>query len=376
MSVLQSFRRFPLRTVLAAIGVCLVVATFAALTSDGDRRAVAYFSTAKGLYPGSEVQILGIEVGKIDSVQPAGQQVRVEFHYDAKYQVPAGARAVITAPALVTSRHVELTPAYTKGPVLADGAVIPRSRTAVPVEFDEIKEQVNALSAALGPAGANKTGAIGRLLDTTARYRGQGGSLRDTIEQLSKAMQTISDSRGDLFGTVRNLQTFVSALAASDEQIVQFTRRLDGVSGVLADNKTELAGAVKDLNAAAVAVEKFLRDNRGDAKRSTEKMTEVVRVVSRQRQGLEHALHTAPTLLMNFYNIYDGRGGYTGAPVLAHMQNPGQFVCGLMGAATDKPPKEAVKLCKKELGPLLQLLQMNYPPISANATVPSSRGGR
>lgn len=382
MSMLQAVRRIPLRRTLGVgLVIALVVAAVVAVSEQGETKAVAYFPSAKGLYEGNEVRILGVTVGKVDSVRPEGKQVRVEFHYDSKYKVPADVRTVITSPALVASRFIELTPAYTGGPVLADGAVVPLDNAVVPVEFDEVKNQLNALTKALGPDGANKTGAVGRLFDTAARYRGQGGEFRSTIDQVSKAMQTISDSRGDFFGTVRNLQVFVSALAASDDAIVDFIHRLNGVSGVLDDNKTELAQAVADLDKAAVAVERFLRDNRGKGKRVTEKLTEVVRVVSSQRPALEHALHAAPNALFNYYNIYDARGGsFTGAANVANMQTPGQFVCSLMGAATDRAPKEAAKLCKEELGPLLELLQMNYPPISVNPTTTpdqtSSRGGR
>ena len=43
------------------------------------------------------------------------------------------------SPTLVTSRAIQLTPAYTGGPVMADNAVIPQDRTAVPVEFDDFR---------------------------------------------------------------------------------------------------------------------------------------------------------------------------------------------------------------------------------------------
>lgn len=361
----------PSKILAIAIVLCLVAAGTVALTGSDETKAVAYFSSAMGLYEGDEVRVLGMMVGEIDSIRPDGDQVRVELHYDPRHQVPADARAVIMSTAVVASRYIELTPAYTSGPVLADGAVIPRDRTAVPVEYDDVKDQLNELTAALGPDGANKTGALGRLLDTGAKYRGQGGEVRHTIEQLSRAMQTISDNRGDFFATIRNLQTFISALAASDKQIVQVIQRLDSVSGVLDDNSDELAEAVERLGKAAGSAEKFLRDHGSDATRATEKLSEVMRIVSGQRAGLEHALHAAPNTLFNFYNTYDPRGGAFSIGVnVANMQSPGEFVCGMVGAAADVGAVKAAEKCKKEFGPLLELLQMNYPPVSANPTLP------
>ena len=52
--------------------------------------------------------------------------MKISFWYDARYKVPADAKAAILSPTLVTSRAIQLTPAYTGGPVMADDAVIPR----------------------------------------------------------------------------------------------------------------------------------------------------------------------------------------------------------------------------------------------------------
>ena len=94
----------------------------------------AYFDNTNGVFVGDEVRILGVPVGAIEKIQPQPQRAAVSFWIDRKYRVPADARAVILAPQLVTARAIQLTPAYTGGPALADGAVIPQDRTAVPME--------------------------------------------------------------------------------------------------------------------------------------------------------------------------------------------------------------------------------------------------
>ena len=58
--------------------------------------------------------------------------------YDAKIKVPADAKAVIVAPSIVGDRFIQLTPVYTGGDVLADGAVLDTDRTASPLELDQI----------------------------------------------------------------------------------------------------------------------------------------------------------------------------------------------------------------------------------------------
>ena len=80
----------------------------------------AEFPRTVSIYQGSDVRVLGVPVGKIDSVTPSGTDVVVTMHYDADVKIPANAKAVIISPSIVGDRFVQLTPAYTGGPVLAE----------------------------------------------------------------------------------------------------------------------------------------------------------------------------------------------------------------------------------------------------------------
>ena len=77
---------------------------------------VAYFPAANALYAGDKVQIMGLRVGAIDKIEPAGDKMKVTFHYENKYKVPANASAVILNPTLVASRAIQLEPPYKGGP--------------------------------------------------------------------------------------------------------------------------------------------------------------------------------------------------------------------------------------------------------------------
>src|SRR5207249_249268 len=150
----------------------------------------------------------------------AGDSVTVVLEYDGKYRLPAHAQAAVVAPSLVSDRYVQLLPAYSGGPALRSGADIPLSRTAVPVELDQITGNLDRLSTALGPNGANKNGALSDLLDTAAKnLDGNGTRIHQTIGDLSQATATLAGGREDLFSTVTNLQQFTSTLAANDPQV-------------------------------------------------------------------------------------------------------------------------------------------------------------
>ena len=97
---------------------------------------------------------------------------------------------------------------------------------------------------------------------------------------------------------------------------------------------------------------------------------EVTSVLVRQRSELENILHNAPTALANFYNIYDpASGSLTGALAASNFQAPAELVCSGLAHAASHDPEQSTGLCKQYLGPLLNALATNYPPIGVNPIV-------
>ena len=146
--------------------LALVRAAFFAPTT-----ITAYFPAATAIYPGDDVRVSGVKVGTIDSIQPEGTQTKMVFNVNHGVPVPADAKAIIVAQNLVAARYVQLTPAYRTspgGPKMADGAVIPLERTGVPVEWDEVKKQLERLATDLGPSSDVSTTSVGRFIDSAA----------------------------------------------------------------------------------------------------------------------------------------------------------------------------------------------------------------
>ena len=166
-----------LLAILVVIGAVFLVRQ----TLFGPTKITAYFTSATGIYPGDEVRVSGVKVGKIASIEPDGTQTKLVLKVDRGVPVPADADAVIVAQNLVAARYVQLTPAYRGkgGPKMASGAVIPLERTGVPVEWDEVKKQIMKLSTDLGPTGGMSTTSVGRFIDSAANaLDGNGAKLR------------------------------------------------------------------------------------------------------------------------------------------------------------------------------------------------------
>lgn len=328
----------------------------------------AYFTSATGIYEGDSVRVLGVPVGSITSITPEGTRTKMELSIDEDVDIPKNADAIIVAQSLVTSRFVQLTPVDEDGDDTLDGgAVIPLNRTAVPVEWDEIKDELSKLTDALGPNG-DDPGSLSTFLDVAGdTVDGNGQRLHETIKELADAMNTLSDGRTDLFGTIKHLQVFVNALADSNQQIVSLSGHLARVSDVLAQSDQQLDSSLKSLDSAVQDVQGFLKDNRGALSQSVDELADISEVVADKHNRLAELLHVGPTGLVNFYNIYQpAQGTFTGAIALNNTSNLVDMVCGAMGGADGTGPDPDVDTCIKALAPVIGSIAMNYPPAGSN----------
>jgi len=295
------------RGVAAACALLLLVALgWTILEPVGQYRVTAFFTKSIGLYPNSDVRILGIKVGTIDTVVPEGDRVKVSMSIDDTYKVPADAKAVILAPSLVSDRYVQFAPVYNGGPTMKDGAVVGLDRTAVPVELDQVYSALDTLGTALGPNGANKNGALDDLIGTgAANLKGNGEQLNQTLAGFSQAVRTLADNRDGLFDSLDNLQTFTTALATVDTQVGQFNSNLSAVAQQLADERTELAKAINLLTTALGQVATFVQNNTTLLQTNVDKLADVTLTLAQQRQALATVMDDAPAALSNLSHAYN-----------------------------------------------------------------------
>lgn len=326
-------RRRP-RTLAAAVAVTLVAAMAVAVLRPGtpQRDLTADFTRAVGIHVGSDVRVLGVRIGQVTAVLPRGETVRVHMRYDARYDIPHDVQAIIVPPSLVSDRYVQLTPAYTGGATLPDGAVLPVDRTAIPMEIDDIFRALDEFNRALGPEGANTDGAVTRLVETArANLDGNGENLHATVENLSRTLSTLDQGRQDMFATVVNLQRFTTALARSDQQVRAFNEQLAQVAGDLAAERDELAAALRRLVSALADVTTFLRDNRAALASNVDALADITRVLVRQQDAIIRVLDVAPLVLSNLNLAYNSRSGTldTRDNVMGPY-DPASYVCSLM----------------------------------------------
>ena len=305
----------PMKVLVAGIVVILLVATVVTLTATGSdtRRVTAYFDRTVSLYKGSEVRVMGVNIGTVTAVVPEGDRVRVAMEYDDEYKLPADAKAAIITPTLTADRFVQVAPAYTGGDVMADNAKIALEETGTPVELDRIYKSLSDLTQALGPNGANKNGSLNTLLSAgTKALSGNGQLGNETLINLSEAVQTFGDSRGPLFDSVENMSQLTNTLAANDRVVDGFMSDLTSVSSQLAGDRDNLAKALAALARAVGTVRSFVHDNKAMVQTDVRRLTRLTGVLARHQDELNTLARIGAlgldNLTIGFDNATDSQG--------------------------------------------------------------------
>ena len=230
-----------------------------------------------------------------------------------------------------------MLPVYTSGPALAAGTRIPLGRKAVPVELDRVSQSRDDLMVALGPDGANKDGALSALLETSAaNLDGNGTKVNGTVRDLSRALSTLSGSREDLFGTVRNLQSFTSMLTANDDQVRRLNSDLATVAVQLSAERDDLQATLRNLGVAVDEIQAFVRDNRAVLRTDLDRAASVTGSLVKQRDALAETLENAPVALSNLQNAYHPQTGTLDTRHNARgLDDPLLVVCSILTGPTN-----------------------------------------
>lgn len=343
------FRRLPVLLVLG-----LLVAAGIVVSRGGETVVKVSFSSAEGLYEGDDVRVLGVPVGTISRITPGENGVQVQLTIDDEHPIPADARAAIVSPSLVSGRFVQLEPVYTAGPTLEDGAEIGLERTAVPVTFDDVKQQLTDLTGALGPRDQRR-GALARTLVALDKNLKEGNStdLRRAIAGLRTSAAALSDPRSDLFTTVENLDTFTRSLALNDQAVRGFAQELDAVGEVLERNRFALTAVLRDLTGTLRTARGFLDANGTGIATAVRRVNLLSAALADRSDELAGSLHLGTNALINLANIVEG-SALKGRATLSALDSLPQLLCGaILGAGG------TAEQCADLIGPILSSLGLD-----------------
>jgi virulence factor Mce-like protein len=332
-------KRIPVRAVLgiaAAAVVALLVGGLLALVTRGpsSMTITARFATAPGLYTGNTVDVLGMPVGTVTAITPGPSYVTVTMRVPTSTPIPAGADALIMAPQVVNDRYVQLNPGYRGGPQLQDGAVIPLTRTAVPISVDAIVDSLDQLARALGPNGANAHGALSAFVASSAHaFGGNGAALHSTLTSLGSALGALSSKSPQLTALFDNLGNLSQVASQYTGTYQAFANNLAAVSTDLASDNSNIGATLANLQRALQALAQFAQTNSSTLGNSVTNLDAFAGAVASKQQALAQAFQALPLALSNISDAIDPSAA--GGPALRARLDPmtdslgySQSVCG------------------------------------------------
>ena len=248
---------------------------------------------------------------------------------------------MIVAQNLVAARYVQLAPAYaSSGPTMADGAVIPRrphrGSRRMGRGQDPIDAPGNRSGAQARPAGLADLRRC-RFIDSAANALATATAtkLRQTLAQLSGVGRILADGSGNIVDIIKNLQTFVTALRDSNEQIVSFQNRLATLTSVLNDSRSDLDAALtRSVGGRRRGAAVRRGQPRPDVRADCSGWPTSPRISSTTAGTWRTCCTSRPTRIANGYNMYnpDTRAPLSVPSCSTTSPIRCQFVCGAIGA--------------------------------------------
>ena len=265
-------RRRPRRWLVALLAVLAMLAAGCSVIGAPEGYLVqARFPKTFNLFPGSPVQVLGIERGVVQTldVDEGSDTVVANLIMDPDVKLPADVRAVVLTDALLGERYVQLTPPYDGGETFEPGEMIEEPGD-VPAEFDELLEALNEF--VVGIQG----GDLPRLVDNLAEVLdGNGENLGQTLDATRDALNVLRDYDEDIIRLASRLSDVNETLNTRRSELATVVQDFARLSQVLADQRVPLDQSLSSLARLADETGRLLDTNRTLIERDVATVTQL-----------------------------------------------------------------------------------------------------
>lgn len=295
--------RTRLRASAVALTLALVSSACGAIPGTGGgggMRVTAFFERTVSLFEGSQVRVLGLPAGTVDSVEVDGDLVKVELNIDEGVSIPADASATIVPFSLIGERFVQLFPAYTGGPRMEAGAVIPAERTSIPVEPDEALVSLRDFLDDLNPEGTSRL-----TKNLREDLEGQGQELNRALRRLADLAADFGSKSDTIGRIIDNLDDFTATLVTREAQIGAVLDDFASVTEVLAAERDHLGNIVTNLASFAGDAGQIVDEHVDRLDRDLEVLEHVAQAVSANLGAVEDLLDAGPITATGLKNAYD-----------------------------------------------------------------------
>jgi phospholipid/cholesterol/gamma-HCH transport system substrate-binding protein len=250
--------RLFLFALIAVVGVAYMGGTYAGL----DRlfwprgyRVTAQFADSGGIFANAEVTYRGVTVGRVSQLRLSGDGIDVVLDIgDSAPPIPASASAVVANRSAVGEQYVDLVPPSPDGPYLAEGSVVPRSRTSLPSAPETLLSNLDSLVTSVPQDSLRTT------VDELDRaFRGAGPPLQDLLDSTGALVSSASAHLPQTTSLLANGRVVLSTQAEQSAEITSYSENLRLLAARLKKSDPDLRRVIDGAPAVAAQVNDFLR---------------------------------------------------------------------------------------------------------------------
>ncbi|MEU9823381.1 MCE family protein [Pseudonocardia alni] len=286
--------------VVAALCAAFVVVAYGSVRFGETARYTAEFVDASGLKAKDDVRVAGVTVGRVESVDVGADNLaRVEFSLRSDVPVEQASEGAVRYKNLLGQRYLELLRGAQPTPQLADGGVIPASRTRPAIDLDELYNGFTPLFEGLQPAQVNQLAE-----SLISVLQGQGGSVRTLLGQIGTLTGTLADRDRVIGEVVTNLNGVLGTLDARKDNLHELVTQLQTLVSGLAADRGSIGRSLERADHLAGTVESLVREARPDVAGTVHELDRLTRLVNDDSDRLNVYFQQLP----GYYQLL-GRAG-------------------------------------------------------------------
>lgn len=204
------------------------------------RSYTAEFTDSSGLYPGADVRVRGVRVGKVQSVELQrhdGQSVSaVGFTLETRYGVVPGTRLAIKYQSLTGSRYIDVMNASENN---SNAHLVAHITTAMTRPSFDITALFNGLQPVLATLNPQE---INTFAENAADFLSGNAGLAPMMESIRTLTRFVSDRQQVIATLMSNLSTVADSMGGRSKEMIQLldyiNRPLNGALSVLDQFRT------------------------------------------------------------------------------------------------------------------------------------------
>src|SRR5699024_9419241 len=208
----------------------------------------------------SDVKMHGMNVGEVAAIdaQTRGATLTLRLDPESAQEIPANVSARIVPKTLFGERYVEFRmPEDPTGGEIADGDVIPKSRTSSATKLSKVMNNLLPVLRAVEPQKLSVTlSSLSNALD------GRGESIGQTLSELGAYMGELEPHVPQLEHELDELATFADNLDEAAPEAIDALDNLVTTAKTVVDKRMDLQKLYGTLNTVAVDTRNFLAANR------------------------------------------------------------------------------------------------------------------